>query len=95
MKHSSKLEVKTFKVSSSFGHLIVAVKTGAIIECNSSKSKNDYLPNIERFDLARYKAAQKSNKIADDVDILRFGYWSKNNIYDTPAEGYEPTLLVG
>ena len=87
--------MKTFKVSSTFGHLIVAAKTGTIIECNSSKSKNDYLRNIERFDLARYKSAQKSDIIADDVDILRFWYWSKNNVYDTPAEGYEPTPSVG
>ncbi len=84
--------MKLFKVSSSQGHLIVDEQTGIIIKCKSSKSKNDYLPLIERFDVDRYKTAHKSKSIPEDVDILRLAYWSKNNIYDTPAEGYEPTM---
>lgn len=84
--------MKIFKVSSSHGHLIVDGQTGIIIKCNSSRNKNDYLPVIERFDIDRYKAAHNSNTVPEDVDILRLAYWSKNNIYDTPAEGYEPTL---
>jgi hypothetical protein len=85
--------MKTFKVSSSQGHLIVDSKTGIIIECNSSGSKNDYLKYIEKFDVNRYKVANKNKIMPDDVDILRLAYWSKNNIYDTPAEGYEPISM--
>ncbi len=91
MKNLINLEVKIFKVSSSFGYLIVDSYTGIIVECNSSKSKNDYLPIIKQFDVSRFKAANNCDSIPDDVDILRFAYWSKNNFYDTPAEGYEPT----
>ena len=80
-----------FKISSSHGHLIVDMKTGVVIECNSSRNVNDYLPNIKRFDVNRYRASSKTKIIPEDVDILRFAYWSKNNIYDTPAEGYEST----
>ena len=82
--------MENFKVSSSFGYLIVDSKSGIIVECNSSKSENDYLPNLKQFDVNRFKAANKLDSIPEDVDILRFAYWSKNNVYDTPAEGYEP-----
>jgi len=87
--------MKTFKVSSSQGHLIVNEQTGIVIECNSNGGKNDYLFEIERFDVSRYKTAFKSNMIPEDVDILRLAYWSKNDIYDTPAEGYEPNFYLG
>lgn len=80
----------SFKVSSSNGYLIVDSDTGAIIQCLSSRSKYDYLPDIEKFDVDRFKAANNLESIPEDVDILRFAYWSKNNVYDTPAEGYEP-----
>ena len=89
MKHLSKLEEKTFKISSSFGYLIVDSYTGIIVECNSSRSENDYLPDLKQFDVNRFKAANNLGSIPEDVDILRFGYWSKNNVYDIPAEGYE------
>ncbi len=82
--------METFKVSSSHGYLIVDSKTGIVIKCNSSGSKKDYLKYIEKFDVNRYKIANKNKILPDDVDILRLAYWSKNNIYDTPAEGYEP-----
>lgn len=82
--------MENFKVSSSFGNLIVDSKTGIVVECNSSRSKNDYLPNLKRFDVNRFKAGNKLDSIPEDVDILRFGYWSNNNVYDTPAMGYEP-----
>ncbi len=87
--------MKTFKVSSSQGYLIVNEQTGIVIKCNSNRGKNDYLLAIERFDFARYKAAFKSNTVPEDIDILRLSYWSKNNIYDTPAEGYEPNFYLG
>ena len=82
--------MKSFKVSSSNGYLIVDSDTGIIIQCLSSRSKYDYLPDIVRFDVDRFKARNNYSTIPQDVDILRFAYWSKNNIYDTPAEGYEP-----
>ena len=79
-----------FKVSSSNGYLIVDSDTGIIIQFFSCRSKHDYLPDIIRFDVDRFKACNNCSTIPEDVDILRFAYWSKNNIYDTPAEGYEP-----
>lgn len=81
--------MENFKISSSFGYLIVDSKTGIVVECNSCRGKNDYLPDIKQFDVNRFKAANNFESIPEDVDILRFGYWSKNNVYDTPAEGYE------
>lgn len=68
---------------------MVDSKTGIILECNSSRSKNDYLHDVKQFDVNRFKAANNLDSIPEDVDILRFAYWSKNNVYETPAEGYE------
>ena len=82
--------MRSFKVSSSNGYLIVDSDTGIIIQCFGSRRKHDYLPDIIRFDVDRFKVCNNCNTIPEDVDILRFAYWSKNNIYDTPAEGYEP-----
>ncbi len=81
--------MKHFRVSSSQGYLIVNDQTGIIIECKSNGCKNDYLQYIERFDVDRYKTAFKKSIIPEDVDILRFAYWSKDSTYETPAEGYE------
>ncbi len=80
----------SFKVSSSHGYLIVEKHSGVIIECISDGCKNDYLPEIERFDMDRFRASHKCDTIPKDIDILRLAYWSKNNKYETPADGYEP-----
>lgn len=82
--------MESFKVSSSFGYLMVDSKTGIIAECNSSRSKNDYLPDVKQFDINRFKEVNNLDSIPEDVDILRFGYWTKDNLYETPAMGYEP-----
>lgn len=81
--------MKSFRVSSSHGYLIIDSQTELILECNSNKGKNDYLRFIVRFDVDRYKAAFKTSIIAEDVDILRFGYWSENNMYGKPTDGYK------
>ena len=55
----NKIPMGNFKISSSHGNLIVDTETGVVIECNSSRNVNDYLPNIKKFDVNRYRAASK------------------------------------
>jgi hypothetical protein len=66
--------MKSFKVSSSNGYLIVDLDTGIIIQCISCGSKYDYLPDIEKFDVDRFKAVNNLESIPENVDILRFAY---------------------
>jgi hypothetical protein len=90
LSHSfAKTTMMKFKVSSSHGHLIVNSINGEVLECYSDGSKEDYLPDIARFDIDRFRKTQKNNSVPDDVDILRFGFYNKDGTYETPAEGYE------
>ena len=66
--------MRNFKISSSKGYLIVNSTTGIVIGCNSYRSKYNYLPQIEKFDLNRFKTPNKLTLIPEDVDILRFAY---------------------
>lgn len=54
--------MENFKISSSFGYLIVDSKTGIVVECNSCRGKNDYLPDIKQFDVNRFKAEKILNQ---------------------------------
>lgn len=81
--------MKKFRVSSTNGHLIANSNSGIVIECNSSKKEVDYLPTIERIDVARFKSANKLQKVPKDIDILRLAFWTKDGKYELPAEHYE------
>jgi hypothetical protein len=86
------LSHKPFWVRSSHGFLIANYESGEIISVHSDKEPEDYLPNIKKFDIERYKFVHKTDSIPKELDILRIGFWLKDGTYDPPAEGYEPEI---
>lgn len=82
-------QVSTIKVSSSLGHLLINPISGEVIVRNISTKTPNYLSSIKKFDVNRFKLANKTEVLPHDIDILRLAYWTIDDLYDKPAEHYE------
>lgn len=76
-------------VYSSHGDLTVETESGKILKIMHYESEDNYLNNIEKFNIEEYvKFLWENFKITADkevIDILEIGYWDTKGNYEYPS----------
>lgn len=92
--------MKEIAVTSSMGSLRINPQTGEVVSYTlgvSERHPDQYLHTIERLDVEEWRKAYPDEKLEEQssLDILDFGAFFKNGVYEEPCFGWrEDTKLL-